>query len=577
MADLESQKAQPKEQTRYAPSGTSGAGSTAGRQRWAGVKSNWPAWLVAGVTFINGLLEMLRVLTARIPEESEISDLFPLGLHYWNHSLGLVFGFALLYLSLNLFRRKRVAWWLAVTSSAAVALVRVEYRPWYTVVVPAVTLGLLLLFSKSFTVRSEPKSIARGFGIVAASVVLALAYGTVGFWLLDKRDFGIDFRLSDAFVRTLSEYALVGNDLVPRTNEAQWFLDSIDLAGLTTGGFAAYSLFRPLAHRFSTLPHERQEAKSILERHGTSSLDFFKLWPDKSYFFSEDRESFIAYKTSQNVAIALGDPTGPEQELYDTTLAFVRHCTDNGWGVAFHQVLPDLLPIYRRLGLQVLKIGEEAIIDLKRFRSHTAERKKLRRIRHKFEREGYVLTRHAPPHGQGLLDEVKEVSEEWLSLPGRRERTFSLGSFDRSYLNETPLFVVRDEERRPLAFANEIPSYRKGEVTIDLMRHRLETPNGTMDYLLMELMLALREEGYSRFALGLAPFSGVGDRPGATLQERALNQLYEHLNRFFSYKGLRYYKAKFEPDWEERFLVYGRGPLALARVGVALTRVTEVG
>jgi phosphatidylglycerol lysyltransferase len=109
------------------------------------------------------------------------------------------------------------------------------------------------------------------------------------------------------------------------------------------------------------------------------------------------------------------------------------------------------------------------------------------------------------------------------------------------------------------------------------MRHRLETPNGTMDYLLMELMLALREEGYSRFALGLAPFSGVGDRPGATLQERALNQLYEHLNRFFSYKGLRYYKAKFEPDWEERFLVYGRGPLALARVGVALTRVTEVG
>ena len=192
MADLESQKAQPKEQTRYAPSGTSGAGCTAGRQRWAVVKSNWPAWLVAGVTFINGLLEMLRVLTARIPEESEISDLFPLGLHYWNHSLGLVFGFALLYLSLNLFRRKRVAWWLAVTSSAAVALVRVEYRPWYTVVVAAVTLGLLLLFSKSFTVRSEPKSIARGFGIVAASVVLALAYGTVGFWLLDKRDFGID-------------------------------------------------------------------------------------------------------------------------------------------------------------------------------------------------------------------------------------------------------------------------------------------------------------------------------------------------------------------------------------------------
>jgi phosphatidylglycerol lysyltransferase len=91
----------------------------------------------------------------------------------------------------------------------------------------------------------------------------------------------------------------------------------------------------------------------------------------------------------------------------------------------------------------------------------------------------------------------------------------------------------------------------------------------------MELMLALREEGYDWFDLGLAPLAGVGDRSGAPLEERALNQLSERLTRFFSYKGLRNYKAKFEPDWEERFLVYGVGPLALARVGVALTRVTE--
>jgi phosphatidylglycerol lysyltransferase len=578
MADVEAQKAQPEEQTRYAPAGTSGAGSTNRWQGWSVVKSNSPAWIVAGVAFINGLLEILRVLAVRIPQESEISGLFPLGLHYWNHSLGLVFGLALLYLSLNLFRRKRMAWWLAVASCAAVALVRLEYRPWQTVIVPAVMLGLLLLFSKRFTVRSEPKSIARSFGIVAISAVLALAYGTAGFWLLDEQDFGIDFRMWDAFVRTLSEYTLVGNDdLVPRTNEANWFLDSLDLSGIVTGGFAAYSLFRPLAYRFGTLPHERQEAEGILERHGTSSLDYFKLWPDKSYFFSEDRGSFIAYKTSQNVAIVLGDPTGPEQELEIFTRAFMRYCTDNGWGVAFHEVLPDLIPMYRRLSMQVLKVGEEAMVDLERFRAHTAERKDFRRIRRKFEREGYVLNRHAPPHPQELLDEVEEVSEEWLSLPGRRERGFTLGSFDRGYLRETPLFVLRDPDEHALAFANEVPSYRKGEATIDIMRHRLEMPNGSMDYLLTKLMLALREEGHDRFDLGLAPLAGIGDRPGAPLEERALNQLSERLTRFFSYKGLRFYKAKFDPDWEERFLAYRGGPAGLARVGLALTRVTEEG
>jgi phosphatidylglycerol lysyltransferase len=577
MADLKAKTAQFVRQTWEAPTDTSGAGRTA-RHGWVAVKRDGPAWVVAGAAFANGLLEILLMLVRpTIPDQLEIFGLLPFGLHYWNRSLSLIVGFAMLYLSLNLFRRKRVAWWLAMAGSAVVALVHVGHdRPWYTVVAPAVTLGLLLLFRDRFTVHSEPRSVVRGLGVAAVSVVLVLAYGTAGFWLLDVQDFGIDFSLSNSFARTLHVYTFMRDrHLAPRTYHATWFLYSLRLVGLIAGGFAAYSLFRPLAYQLRTLPHERREAKAILERHGTSSLDFFKLWPDKSYFFSEHRRSFIAYKQSANVAIALGDPIGPEQELEATTRAFLRYCSENGWGVASHEVLPELLPMYRRLGMQVLKIGEEAIVDLEHFCSHTAQRKSFRRIRRKFEKEGYCLTRHSPPHSRALLDEVEEISEEWLSLPGRRERSFTLGSFDRSYLNETPLFVMRDSHKRPLAFVNEIPSYRKGEATIDLMRYRLEMPNGTMEYLLMKLMLALREKGYRWFDLGLAPLAGVGDRPGATLQERALSQLFERLTRFFSYKGLRFYKAKFEPDWEERFLVYSGGPLALAKVGVSLTRITE--
>jgi phosphatidylglycerol lysyltransferase len=578
MANPEVKETQSEGRAHGAPDDISSVGRAVWRRRWTAVKRDGPTWLVAGVAFSDGLLEILRVLVVTIPDQWGILGLLPFGQHYWNRSLILIFGFALLYLSLNLFRRKRMAWWLAVASAPVIVLVHLGYgRPWYTIVTPVVMLGLLLVSRNRFTVRSEPRSLVRGLGIAAVSVVVVLAYGTAGFWLLDVRDFGIDFSLSDSFVRTLNVYTLTRNrHLIPHTHHAIWFLYSLRLAGLIVGGFAAYSLFRPLAYRLRTLPHERQEAKAILERDGASSLDFFKLWPDKSYFFSEDRKSFIAYKQAANVAIALGDPVGPEQDLEATTRAFVRYCADNGWSVAFHEVLPDLLPVYRRLGLRVLKIGEEAMVDLEHFRSHTAERKSFRRIRRKFEKEGYLLTRHSPPHPRGLLDEVEEISEEWLSLPGRRERSFTLGSFDRGYLNETPLFVVRDPEKRPLAFANEIPSYGKGEATIDLMRYRLEMPNGTMEYLLTELMLALREEGCRRFDLGLAPLAGVGDRPGATLQERMLSQLYERLTRFFSYKGLRFYKAKFHPNWEERFLVYGGvGPLALAKVGVALTRVTE--
>jgi phosphatidylglycerol lysyltransferase len=340
--------------------------------------------------------------------------------------------------------------------------------------------------------------------------------------------------------------------------------------------FAVYSLFRPVAFRLRMLPKQRILMKSILEQYGGTSLDYFKLWPDKSYFFSEDDKCGIAYRTVGSIALCLGDPAGPADGLENVTRAFLRFCEDNGWAVAFHQARAELLPLYHRLGLQVLKIGEEAVVNLERFATDTITHSKhMRHNRNKFEKEGYRFSRHLSPHDPALLDQVEEISREWLQLPGRRERSFSLGAFDRGYLSECPLAILQEPTGRLIAFANEIPSYRPGEATIDLMRHRLEVPNGTMDYLFTALMLALQQEGYRTFNLGMAPYAKVGDEPGAPLEERAAHQLVEHLTLFGSYKGVWDYKSKFEPEWEERFLIYQGGPLGLVKTAVALIQATD--
>ncbi len=537
----------------------------------------WLPSILAAAIFANGAIAMAAVLVTRFPAHPVLLPaLLPFGLVALNRSLTLAFGLVLVYLSFQIAERRRVAWWSASVVVVLAAVLHVAREEWLAAAANASTAGLLVIARRRFTVSTDPRRALQGIAVAGVTIVMAVAYGIVGFRLLEPRDFGRAFPLAEAADRTLRELAFLGNpDLHPATRHGRWFLDSLRLAGGLAGLLLAWSLFRPLAYRLRTAPQERAEVEALVALYGRSPLDYFKLWPDKSYLFSSTRAGVIAYRTAWSVAIGLGDPIGPPEEIPALVVTFSRFCGDNGWRAAFHQVLPDLLPLYRHLGFHVLKIGEEAMVDLERFATSTSQQRSFRKPRRRLAAEGYRVAREHPPHASTVLDEIEEVSREWLSLPGRRERTFALGRFDRGYLARTPLVLARDAGGRLAAFLNEVPGIREGVATVDLMRHRREIPNGLMDYVFAELMLALRGEGYRWFSLGLAPLAGVGDRPGASLQERAVHQVYEHLTALFSFKGLRSYKAKFEPAWEDRFLVYEDGSRGLLRTALALGRVTQ--
>jgi len=169
--------------------------------RGSAIKKNWPIWLVAGTTFLSGALSILQMLFARLEEHSRLfTYVLPFGLHYWGRSLTVVLGFMLIYLSLNLFQRRRVAWWLAVVASALLVAAHIlSGRLWYLAIAPALAFVLLLIFGRRFTVRSEPSSIRRGVRLMAASLFVALAYGTLGFWYLGQT--GLRHRVQPGRIR----------------------------------------------------------------------------------------------------------------------------------------------------------------------------------------------------------------------------------------------------------------------------------------------------------------------------------------------------------------------------------------
>src|SRR6185295_8225417 len=159
--------------------------------------------------------------------------------------------------------------------------------------------------------------------------------------------------------------------------------------------------------------------------------DFFKIWPDKSFFFSASGRSFVAFSVGNNFAVVLGDPAGPPEEFPALIQRFSEFCRLNGWRLAFHQATPEILGIYRRQGFRRFKVGDDAIVDLTAFTLEGKARKDVRSKFNQLEKTGIHVERYDAPVPPGVLQQLKEVSDEWLQLPGRRERGFTLGLFNQ--------------------------------------------------------------------------------------------------------------------------------------------------
>jgi phosphatidylglycerol lysyltransferase len=52
--------------------------------------------------------------------------------------------------------------------------------------------------------------------------------------------------------------------------------------------------------------------------------------------------------------------------------------------------------------------------------------------------------------------------------------------------------------------------------------------------------------------------------------DKILEDLFKASNRFIGFKGLHQFKAKYEPDWDPRYVWYQGGLLRLPQIGLAV-------
>ncbi|MDQ0455180.1 phosphatidylglycerol lysyltransferase domain-containing protein [Rhizobium paknamense] len=274
---------------------------------------------------------------------------------------------------------------------------------------------------------------------------------------------------------------------------------------------------------------------------------------DKHVLFSDSGDAFLMYARKGRSLVVLFDPVGPRQAWPALVMRFIRHARAIGCRPAFYQVSPDFLPVAADAGLKLYKLGDQALVDLTAFDLKGGDWLKLRRSINRAERDGLDFAMIAPEAVPGMLEELAAVSDAWLAHHQAAEKGFSLGTFRRDYVASHPVAIIR-QEGRIVAFANILTTDTRKEAFIDLMRHRPGTHRGMMDLLFVKIMLHLKAEGFARLNLGMAPLSGLSDRPSAPLWHHLGRFVFENGERFYNFKGVQAFKAKFDPDWQPRYL-----------------------
>jgi len=287
--------------------------------------------------------------------------------------------------------------------------------------------------------------------------------------------------------------------------------------------------------------------------HYLTHLVFLK---DKHIFFAASHQVMLIYEKSHHVIVVLGDPIGNKEYFSQAIAEFQAFIDEYGYKATFYQVSESLLSMYHDYGYDFFKLGETAVIDLEHFGLVGPKYRDFRNILSRFQRDGYCFEISEQQLSDDLYLSLKQVSDEWLD--GRKEMGFSLGWFDKTYLERSPIAIIKESQTNEIiAFASIMPSYDDNQsASIDLMRFKKNIPNNAMMFLILHILMYYKEQDYKFFNLGMAPLSNVGAARNAHFREKIAHLVCKHGKHFYSFDGLRKYKDKFDPKWEARYLAY---------------------
>lgn len=412
----------------------------------------------------------------------------------------------------------------------------------------------LIAQSKSFGVPSPApsgKRLARALGLAVAYYVYAL----LGFLLLNRV---VTPRPTVAaiFIEPL-RMALGLPYFRYHALPSIWFAHSLLGIGACLVVFAALHALRP------TFPHIRRNAadlvtaKRIIQQYAQDSLSYFALQDDRVFFFAKGMDACIAYRIVRGVAVVGGEPIGRPDAIPLMVADFLAMLDAWGLTVCFVGVTATYIPLFATHQLKALKLGEEATIDLPTFAAANLNRKVRRAVRHTqdvgIHLEVYTC-QHLP---LARYNELVGIHKQWLAMKGKKEYGYSmaLGRMPQPGWDDDYLFILGCKDDHVLGYLGFIPVYKNAGWSLDAMTRTPDSPNGLMEFLIINSAEYLQREKASAMSLNFATFVQTTTTPTSFLQTMQV-WLYDHLSTRYQMKSLYSFNMKFQPEWRDRYIIF---------------------
>ncbi|GID70816.1 membrane protein [Actinoplanes cyaneus] len=523
------------------------------------------------------LTGLFDVVTALFPEQrarmATLSQFMPAAGILSAHAATAAAGVLLVYLGNGLRRGKHRAWQLAVVLAGAAVLLHVlKGLDFAAAAVSAALLVMLVAVRGRFLAVPDPRSRWRAVtaftGFAATGFVLGLAEIAIR----------ADHLVGAPGVTQWVEHAALG--LIGVTGPVRFVRPwAADTVSLTTGTFgllaviaAAVLLLQTAERRPARTEADDERLRDLLRRYGgKDSLGYFALREDKALLWAPSGKAAVAYRVVRGVSLAAGDPIGVEAAWPEAIAVWLADCAAHGWTPAVLGCGRAGGTAYRRHGLDVIELGDEAVIDVGAFTLDGRPMRTVRQAVNRMRRAGYTCTvvRQSDLPPQELAAVVRAAE---LFRDGKVERGFSmaLSRLGDPRDGDCLLVLARDGEKNLRGVLQFVPWGADG-LSLDLMRGDRSADNGLTELMVVTAIEAGPGLGVRRVSLNFAVLRSVFARAeelGAGPVLRVWHRLLRLLSGLWQIESLYRANAKYLPTWQPRYLCF---PTArdLPRIAVA--------